>query len=65
MKTKELIISGIGVVSAIYLLNLGFGVVEIIPDLTPFFGNADEFVASLFVLATLKYIGFDVQEYLE
>jgi hypothetical protein len=44
----------LGVVGIAYLLNIGFGIVEIIPDNAPLIGNLDEFVASVMVFPMLK-----------
>jgi hypothetical protein len=41
------------VASGLYLLNPGFGVVELFPDNIPFIGNLDESVAVLMVLRSL------------
>lgn len=61
---KSLIVWVAGAVSALYLLNLGFGIVELIPDNLPFFGNIDEFAASIFTLALLDKLGIDFERYL-
>ena len=44
-------------VSALYLLNMGAGVVELIPDNIPVAGNLDEFIASLILIRALAYLG--------
>lgn len=41
-------------VSALYLLNPGFGVFELLPDNLPGFGNLDEGGAALLFIACLR-----------
>lgn len=43
--------------SALYLTNIGAGVVELIPDNIPVAGNLDEFIASLILIRSLAYVG--------
>jgi hypothetical protein len=43
--------------SALYLANVGAGVVELIPDNIPVAGNLDEFIASLILIRSLAYLG--------
>lgn len=43
--------------SALYLINPGFGVFEFIPDNIPFIGNLDEAGATALLIASLKYLG--------
>jgi hypothetical protein len=43
----------LGIISALYLLNIGFGVIELIPDNAPIIGNIDEFIASYFAIKGL------------
>jgi len=38
---RDLLVLGSGILSVLYLLNLGFGFVEFIPDNVPIFGNLD------------------------
>lgn len=42
--------------SALYLLNLGLGFVELIPDNIPVFGNLDEGLAGVIFWTSLKNI---------
>ncbi len=46
-------------VSAFWLLNFTFGVVEL-PDNLPFVGNLDEAAAAAVLFSCLRYLGFDV-----
>jgi hypothetical protein len=43
----------------LYLLNLGFILVEIIPDNGPIFGNLDEATAMALLMNCLAYFGVD------
>ena len=42
--------------SGLYLLNLGLGFVELIPDNIPFFGNLDEGLAGIIFWTSLRNI---------
>jgi hypothetical protein len=57
LKTIFILISGL--LSAVYLANIGVGIVEIIPDNIPGAGNLDEFIASLILLKSLAHFGLD------
>lgn len=50
----------LGLVAGIYLLNLGFGVVELIPDNIPLFGQIDEIVATAILLWSLEKFGIKI-----
>lgn len=39
-------------VAGLYMLNLLAGVIEVIPDNTPLFGNIDELIATILLLKT-------------
>lgn len=60
LKTLFILISGL--LSALYLFNIGAGIVEIIPDNIPVAGNLDEFIASLLLLNSLAYFGLDLRK---
>lgn len=49
-----------GIISVAYLLNLGSGVIELLPDNIPIIGNLDEVSAVVILLTYLKYLGFDL-----
>ncbi|MFH1403644.1 MAG: DUF1232 domain-containing protein [Candidatus Altiarchaeota archaeon] len=51
--------------SAIYLLNPGLGIFELIPDNLPFIGNIDEVGALMILLRGLAEIGVIPQEKIE
>ncbi len=61
LKIKSIIVSIIGILSFIYLINPGFGVFEFIPDTFPFIGNLDEATATLLLLSALAYFGIDLR----
>lgn len=58
---KNLFILITGLLSALYLVNIGVGVVEVIPDNLPGVGNLDEFIASLILINALAYCGLDLR----
>jgi len=58
---KSLFILITGLLSALYLSNIGAGIVEIIPDNLPGVGNLDEFIASLILLNALAHFGLDLR----
>jgi uncharacterized membrane protein YkvA (DUF1232 family) len=49
-----------GAVGAVYLLNPGWGVLELIPDNIPVIGNLDEAAAAMLVISALAYFGIDI-----
>ena len=56
---KSIIVFCLGVISLFYLLNIGVGVIELIPDNIPFVGNLDEGGATVLLLMCLRYFGLD------
>ena len=56
---KSIIVVCLGVISVLYLLNFGVGVIELIPDNIPFVGNLDEGGAAVLLLMCLRYFGLD------
>jgi hypothetical protein len=56
----DLLVLASGILSVLYLLNIGLGVVEIIPDNIPIIGNLDEVMATLLLLRCLAYFGIDI-----
>lgn len=58
---KHFIVFSIGLISALYLLNIGAGVIELIPDNIPIIGNLDEAAAALLLLKCLAYFGIDLR----
>ena len=57
---KSFFVLLLGVISASYLLNVGAGFVELIPDVVPFFGNFDEATATFLLLNCLAYFGINI-----
>lgn len=53
-------VTGIGLLSLLYLINPTMGLFELIPDAMPLVGNLDEVAASTLLLAALKYHGLDL-----
>ena len=49
-----------GIISLMYLCNIGVGLVEAIPDNIPFVGNLDEAGATVLLLMCLRYFGVDL-----
>ena len=60
---KNIGIFGLGLFSALYLLNPGAGVFELIPDNIPVIGNLDEVAAAALLLACLRYFGYDLSAF--
>ena len=56
---KKLVVIILGLLSALYLINPGAGIFELIPDNIPFIGNLDEAAAVALLLACLRY--FDIE----
>jgi len=52
----------LGLLSLIYLVNPTAGIFELIPDVLPFVGNIDEIGATMILLNSLKYFGFDIMK---
>jgi hypothetical protein len=49
----------IGAISAVYLANLGAGVLELGPDNLPLIGNIDEFIVSIILMKSLAELGLN------
>lgn len=61
---RDLVVLASGVLSALYLLNISFGVAEFIPDNIPIFGNLDEAAATALLINCLAYFGVDIGHFL-
>ena len=59
---KKMVVFGVGVLSALYILNLTAGVFELIPDNIPLVGNLDEAAAVALLLMCLRYFGIDLTD---
>ncbi len=62
---RDLLVLASGILSALYLLNIGFGIAEFIPDNVPIFGNLDEAAATALLLNCLAYFGLDLGHFLK
>ena len=58
---KDAIVFFLGLLSLLYLLNIGAGVFELIPDNIPIIGNLDEAAATVLLLNCLAYFGLDLR----
>lgn len=54
-----------GIISVLYLCNIGVGLIEIIPDTIPYIGNLDEASAAILLVMCLRYFGIDLTKILE
>lgn len=57
---KDFFVFFLGLFSLLYLLNLGVGIVEILPDNLPIVGNLDEAGATAIFIFCLKYFGINI-----
>ena len=57
---KKFLIHVVGLTSLLYLLNIGVGVIELIPDNIPIVGNLDEATATILLINYLRYLGIDL-----
>ncbi len=57
---RGFIVFCIGLISTMYLLNIGAGFIELIPDNIPFVGNLDEASAAAILIMCLGYFGIDL-----
>ena len=57
---KGVIVFFFGLISILYLLNIGIGIFELIPDNIPLVGNLDEAGAVTLLLMCLRYFGVDM-----
>ena len=62
---KNVVVGGLGLLAAIYLVNPTAGVLELIPDNLPVIGNLDEATATTLLLATLAHFGWDLRGLLQ
>lgn len=61
---RDLLVLCSGIISALYLLNIGIGVVELIPDNLPIIGNLDEAAATALLINCLAYFGLDLSHFI-
>ena len=57
---KNVVVIILGILSMLYILNPGAGILELIPDNIPILGNLDEATAVMIFLACLRYFGIDI-----
>jgi len=57
---KSIVVAILGLLSIIYIINPGAGILEFIPDNIPFVGNLDEAAATALLLSCLSYFGIDL-----
>ncbi len=60
-KPKDFLVAGLGILGVLYMLNFGFGVIEILPDNLPFLGNMDEAAALFLIYSSAEYFGLDIK----
>ncbi len=49
----------------LYILNFGFGAIELVPDNIPIIGNFDEAGIIMMLVNCLKYFGIDLTNFFE
>lgn len=59
---KKYLVICLGIIALLYLLNIGAGVIELIPDNIPFVGNLDEAGAVALLMMCLRYFGWDITQ---
>jgi hypothetical protein len=59
---KEMVILAVAAIAAIYLVYPSLGFFELIPDAVPLLGSLDEASATLILVGTLRYYGFDISK---
>ena len=57
---KEMFILGLAFFAVVYMVFPTLGIFELIPDAIPLIGSLDEGAATLILLNTLNYYGFNV-----
>lgn len=57
---KEMLVIGLGAVALIYLIYPSLGIFELIPDAIPVLGSLDEATATIILVNTFRYYGFDL-----
>lgn len=57
---KKVVVSCVGLLATLYILNPTAGLFEILPDNLPLVGNLDEAAAVALLLMCLSYFGIDL-----
>ena len=60
---KSFLVAIAALLSALYLINPGAGILEFIPDNLPIIGNIDEAAAVTILLACARYFGMDLSKF--
>lgn len=60
---KSLLVLLAALLSLVYLINPGAGIIEFIPDNLPIIGNLDEATATAVLLACARYFGLDITRF--
>ena len=60
---KSVGVACLGILSLLYLFNIGWGIAEFVPDNIPFIGNLDEGTAAAVLLMCLRYFGLDLTRF--
>ena len=62
---KSILVTLLGILSFVYLLNPTLGFFELLPDALPLVGNLDEGAAVALLLMCLRYFGLDLTKLFE
>jgi hypothetical protein len=62
--SKTMVMIGLGLIAVTYLMNPGFGMVELMPDGLPIIGHVDEMAAAWILYSVLAYFGIKVPPFL-
>ena len=57
---QSIIVGSAGILAAVYVLNPGAGIIELIPDNIPIIGNLDEAAAVALLISCLSYFGVEL-----
>jgi len=57
---EKIIFFVLALLSLIYLANLGFGILELIPGNIPLWGDIDELITVLVLINSLKRLGINI-----
>ncbi len=61
LRLKDYIVAIIGIIGILYMLNPGYGFIEIIPDYIPILGNLDEAGVLVLVYSAAEYFGLNIK----
>lgn len=60
---KDYIMLLVGIFATLYLINFGFGIIEILPDTLPFIGNVDEVLVTGVLISVLEYFDINITQW--